>query len=98
MEVLWLEGALADLSEIVDYIAERNPEAAPKVAAALHHAAARLGTHPRVGRRGRVAGTRELVVSRLPFVIAYRMKPDRIEVVRVIHGRRNWRVAFRERA
>jgi toxin ParE1/3/4 len=98
MEVLWLEGALADLNEIVEYVAERNPAAAPKVAAALHHAAARLGTHPRVGRRGRVAGTRELVVPRLPFVIAYRTKPDRIEVVRVIHGRRNWRPAFRERA
>ena len=45
MEVLWLEGALADLSEIFEYIAERNPAAAPKVAAALHHAAARIGTH-----------------------------------------------------
>ena len=44
-----------------------------------------------------VAGTRELVVARLPFVIAYRIRPDRIEVVRVIHGRRNWRAAFRER-
>ncbi|MCE3250797.1 MAG: hypothetical protein K0R41_4622, partial [Geminicoccaceae bacterium] len=27
----------------------------------------------------------------------YRMGPDRIEVVRVIHGRRNWRAAFRQR-
>jgi len=98
MEVLWLEGALADLSEIVDHIAESNPAAAPKVAAGLHDAAARLGPHPRVGRRGRVAGTRELVVPRLPFVIVYRMRPDRIEVVRVIHGRRNWQAAFRERA
>jgi addiction module RelE/StbE family toxin len=97
MEVFWLEGALADLSEIVEYIAERNPAAATNVAAALHRAAARLGIHPRAGRRGRVAGTRELVVPRLPFVIAYRMGPDRIEVVRVIHGRRNWRAAFRQR-
>jgi plasmid stabilization system protein ParE len=98
MEVFWLEGAVADISEIVGYIARANPAAASRVAAALHHAAARLGTHPRAGRRGRVAGTRELVVPRLRFVIAYRMKPDRIEVVRAIHGRRNWRAAFRERA
>ena len=98
MEVLWLEGALADLSGILEYIAERNPAAAPRVAAALRHAATRLGTHPRVGRRGRVAGTRELVVPRLPLIIAYRVRPDRIEVVRVIHGRRDWRAAFRERA
>ncbi|MGH7316728.1 MAG: type II toxin-antitoxin system RelE/ParE family toxin [Candidatus Rokuibacteriota bacterium] len=74
------------------------PSAAAKVAAHLHHAAARLGPHSRIGRRGRVAGTRELVVPRLPFVIAYRVRPDRIEVARVIHGRRDWRAAFRARA
>jgi addiction module RelE/StbE family toxin len=98
MEVFWLAGALADLSEIMEYIAARNPSAAPKVAAGLHQAAARLGVHPRLGRKGRIAGTRELVVSRLPFVIAYRVRADRIEVLRVIHGRRDWRAAFPERA
>jgi plasmid stabilization system protein ParE len=46
MEVLWLEGALAGLEEIVDYIAARNPDVAPKVAAALRDAAVRLGAHP----------------------------------------------------
>jgi toxin ParE1/3/4 len=63
----------------------------------LHHAASVLGDHPRMGRKGRVPGTRELVASRLPFVIAYRIRLDRIEVLRVIHGRRNWDTAFRER-
>jgi plasmid stabilization system protein ParE len=77
MEVFWLEGALADLADIVGYIAARNPIAAPKVAAALRDAAVRLGTHPRIGRKGRVEGTRELVVPRLPFVITYRVRPDR---------------------
>ncbi len=66
MDVFWLEAAIADLDEIVDYIAARNPIAAPKVAGALRAAAVRLGDQPRMGRSGRVAGTRELVVSR-PF-------------------------------
>jgi toxin ParE1/3/4 len=97
MDVFWLEAAVADLNEIVDYIAARHPIAAPKVAAALHAAALRLGDHPRMGRNGRVAGTRELVLSRFPFVIAYRIGPDRVEVVRVIHSHLDWRTAFRER-
>jgi plasmid stabilization system protein ParE len=66
MEVFWLAGALADLSEIMEYVAARNPTAAPKMAAGLHHAAARLGVHPRLGGREN-CGTRELVVSRFPF-------------------------------
>jgi toxin ParE1/3/4 len=97
MEVFWLAGALADVSEIMEYIAARNPAAAPKVAAGLHTAATRFGVHPRLGRRGRIAGTRELIVSRLPFVTAYRIRAHRIEILRVIHGRRDWHAALRER-
>ncbi|MGH6917051.1 MAG: type II toxin-antitoxin system RelE/ParE family toxin, partial [Geminicoccaceae bacterium] len=66
MEVLWLKGAVTDLDEIVTYLAELNPAAAAKTAAALQDAASLLGDHPRMGRKGRVSGTRELVVSRLP--------------------------------
>lgn len=98
MEVFWLQEAISDVEEIVEYIAERNSAAAPKVAAALHDASVRLGTHPHLGRQGRVAGTRELVVSRLPYVLAYRIKRERVEVVRVIHGRRDWQSAFKERS
>lgn len=96
MEVLWLKGAVTDPDEIVTYLAERNPAAAAKTAAALHDAASLLSDHPRMGRKGRVPGTRELVVSRLPFVIAYRVRRDRVEVLRVIHGRRHWYTAFSE--
>ena len=96
MEVLWLKGAVTDLDEIVAYLAERNPAAAARTAAALHDAASLLGDHPRMGRKGRIPGTRELIVSRLPFVIAYRIRLGRIEVLRVIHGRRHWHTAFSE--
>lgn len=96
MEVLWLKGAVTDLEEIVAYLAERNPAAAAKTAAALHDAASLLGDHPSMGRQGRISGTRELVVSRLPFVIAYRIRLGRVEVLRVIHGRRHWYTAFSE--
>ncbi len=47
---------------------------------------------PGMGRRGRVAGTLELVVS--PFVVAYRVREDVIEVVAIIHGARRWPDSF----
>jgi toxin ParE1/3/4 len=97
MAVVWLEGAVDDLKEIVDYIAARNPTASATVAAVLYDAATHLDSHPRMGRTGRLGGTRELVVARFPFIIVYRIKRDRVEVLRVIHGRRDWRSAVRER-
>jgi toxin ParE1/3/4 len=98
MHVFWLDAAIADVEESVAYIEANNPVAARDVAAALYKAAARLGSHPRIGRRGRASGTRELVVPSLPFIIAYRIRADRVEVIRVIHGRREWRKAFQERS
>jgi toxin ParE1/3/4 len=64
----------------------------------LYDSAARLGGHPRLGRRGRIGGTRELVVPRLPFIIVYRVLEQNVEVLRIIHGRRDWHTAFDERS
>jgi toxin ParE1/3/4 len=47
-----------------------------------------LERHPEMGRAGRVAGTRELVAA--PYVVAYRLKSERVEVLAVIHGARKW--------
>lgn len=98
MAVLWLEGAIDDLNEIVAYIAARNPAASAKVAAALYEAAAHLESHPRMGRSGRLRGTRELVVARFSFIVVYRVRRDRVEVLRVIDGRRDWHTALRDRS
>ena len=40
----------------------------------------------------RAAGTRELVIARTPFVVVYRVrqKPERVEIIRVLHGAQKW--------
>ncbi len=43
-----------------------------------------------MGRPGRVLGTRELVVSETPYVIPYRVRQDRLELLAVFHGRQKW--------
>jgi len=45
-----------------------------------------LKQNPAMGRAGRVAGTRELVVSETPYTIPYRVRGDAMEILRVFHA------------
>ena len=38
------------------------------------------------GRLGREEGTRELVISRLPYIVIYRVKDDAVEILYIYHG------------
>jgi toxin ParE1/3/4 len=49
-----------------------------------------LCDHPHLGRPGRVAGTRELVIAETPYVVPYRVVDDGVEILAVIHGARRW--------
>jgi len=85
----WTEPAAADLAVIVDYLNEEaGLSIARRTAEALHVAARTLVRFPERGRPGRVTGTREIVVA--PYVIAYRIRRDSVEILRVLHGARRW--------
>ncbi len=86
----WLRLALRDLDEIASYIAKDNPTAAQKVVQRVYKVAQNLRDHPAMGRLGRVPGTRELAISGLPFILVYRVKGRRVEILRVLHGARKW--------
>jgi toxin ParE1/3/4 len=45
-----------------------------------------------MGRVGRVAGTRELVLSRTPYIVIYELRgPDEeIYILRLLHGAQRW--------
>ena len=42
------------------------------------------------GRPGRVAGTRELVVTGTPYVAAYQVTRETVRILRVLHGAQQW--------
>ena len=73
MRVRWTDPAQTDFLEILGYIARDNPAAAERVGRRLLSAIDALAAQPRLGRPGRVAGTRELVIPRLPYVAIYRI-------------------------
>jgi toxin ParE1/3/4 len=86
--------ALADLEVARSYIAERNPQAAAAMAVRVREAIAGLSLFSERGRKGRVEGTRELVIPGTPFLVAYRVRPDQIEILAILHGARRWPEAF----
>ena len=93
-DVVWSEDALDDLDSTIGYIAADNPAAARKVLDRLEATAESLG-QVATGRPGRVAGTYEKSVRGLPYIIAYALQSlpngrERIVILRVIHGARNW--------
>jgi plasmid stabilization system protein ParE len=92
MTIRWTPTALADLECPHAYISEDNPNAAADTVDRVLLGIDALQRYPNMGRKGRVTGTRELVVS--PFVVAYRSKKGGIEVLGIIHGARRWPDAF----
>ncbi len=92
MHVLWLERAERDLNNIVDYLLERSPQAALRTYETIRDRVASLADHPALGRPGRVPGTRELVIARTQYVVAYTADQDLDAVImlRVLHGPRRW--------
>lgn len=90
MTIAWSPRAIRHLSALRAYIARDNPGAAADVALTLLAAVERLAELPNLGRPGRLAGSRELVVPGTPYVIPYRVKPERLEIIAVFHGRQQW--------
>ncbi len=84
----WLPSAEAALEEIVDFIAVDNLAAALELGDQILSAVeAQLTHHPHIGRPGRVAGTRELVVHR-DYIVIYQVRTDAVVVLDIIHAAR----------
>ena len=78
------------LDGIATHIARDDPSAARRIVARVEEAATELARHPALGRSGRVAGTRELVVPGTPFILPYRVREDAVEMLTVLHTARRW--------
>lgn len=86
MTVIWRASALSDVGRIIDYISGENPLAAMQLARELVLAGDSLALFPGRGRKGRVAGTRELVIV-APYIIVYDLdESDDVSILRVWHA------------
>lgn len=90
--VQWANDALTDLLDQIRHIAADDPDAAERVARRIRQTGAALGDFA-TGHPGRVSGTYEKTVARLPYIVAYALTDgDRtVSILRVIHSARDWR-------
>jgi plasmid stabilization system protein ParE len=89
--VVWSEKAKNDYFGILRHIADNDPDAAERVVRAIEKTGNGLSGFA-TGHPGRVSGTYEKSVSRLPYIIAYALSGDDavLTILQVIHTSRNW--------
>jgi toxin ParE1/3/4 len=91
MRIVWTPSAADDLEQINDYLFERNPMIAAVVVRKIYSAPDILKRFPNRGRPGRKDGTRELVLSPLPYIIIYEIAPQLVvRLLRIVHGSQKW--------
>lgn len=93
MRVVWTRPAGEQFAETLAFLAERSPAAASRLATEVETRLDQLAGSPYIGRPGRVEGTRELVLTDVPYIVAYRVT-GRVEILAVTHGARRWPETF----
>jgi toxin ParE1/3/4 len=92
--IVWSAVALDEFDGIIGYVARDDPLAADRVADRIERLIGTLADMP-VGHKGRVAGTYEMVVSGLPYIIVYALGEtpageQTLTILRVVHTSRHW--------
>jgi addiction module RelE/StbE family toxin len=88
--VRWTPEAVKDRTAIWDFIADENPGAAIRIDEAFGEAAARLATHPKLGKPGMIAGIRELLLAQKTYRLVYELDADTVWILAVVHTSRLW--------
>ena len=87
--LIWRPEARRQYLESLHYIAQRNLNASERLDEAIVDQLGLLGNHPFIGRIGRTANTRELVVHP-NYIIIYRVDDTEIWILRFLHTRKQY--------
>jgi toxin ParE1/3/4 len=82
------------LLQLDAYLSERSIAGAERVVDRIFERIEMLPQFPLLGQSGRIAGTRELVVTATNYIIAYRIKDETIQILAVLHGAQRWPRSF----
>ena len=92
MKIIWLPRANRELRDLFRFLLGEDRAGAVRVRTAIQEQVGTLADFPARGRVGRQPGTRELVIARTPYIVAYSVdsRIDSVIILRVIHGARRW--------
>lgn len=89
MRVIWTPEALQDRMDVWDYISADNSRAAARMDELFSDAAGMLSEHPKLGRVGKVQGTRELIPHE-SYRLVYEIERETVWVLALVHTARQW--------
>ena len=92
MRVRYTKAAVMQLSIIAEQTTKLVGKKRAKIIGASLHALLEqdLPVFPFRGKEGRVPGTRELVLTHLPYLVVYRVGTDTIEILAMFHQFQEW--------
>ena len=85
----WRPAARRDLNAILEYISDRDSEAAERLRTRIFEAIDLARQFPELYRKGRLLGTRE-IVAHSNYVIVYSVLTERIRIIAVLHARQRY--------
>jgi addiction module RelE/StbE family toxin len=88
----WSDASKADFADILAYCTNKGEKTTGnRIVEQIHKATRRLKTSPLSGRPGSYAGTREIVLVNIPYIIVYTVLGNNLtRIVRVMHTSRLW--------
>jgi addiction module RelE/StbE family toxin len=89
MKLFWSPRSESELAAIVAYIAEDNLDAALNLDSHITDSAERLTAFPKMGKAGRIPGTRELTVHE-HYILVYEIGDDELHILSVLHTSRQY--------
>jgi toxin ParE1/3/4 len=90
LKLYWTPLAVGQLKSLWQYLLSESAAHANEQLNRVLNTVEMLEQFPEMGRRGRIADTRELVVTSTPFLVAYRIRGGQIQILAVLHGARRW--------
>lgn len=92
--LLYSPAAKNDVDGILSYIAKDKPGAAVRFAAKLRARCVPLARNPFVGEDCSLLRPRMRRVTYAGYLIFFRVDDETVEIIRVIHGARDWSELF----
>lgn len=88
MTIIWTERAITHLEAELDYYGRINPALAKELSLVIKDSIGNISNMPGIGRPGKKIGTRELILNKYPYVLAYRVRNEALEILAIIHQNR----------
>jgi toxin ParE1/3/4 len=89
--IVWLKRALVNIEEIHRYyLEEDSAKVASSLITLILKSIQQLRKFSALGRFGKVKGTRELIIPKAQYIVVYREKNLRVEIIRVLHTTQKW--------